>query len=123
MALRITQWGFQLTVLAAFALAPVQGANTTVTGYLVDKACSQELAAKGTQALAQHDRSCSLMDACAQSGYGVVTGDGKFVPFDAAGNKKAIAAIKAAKKDDDFKVTVTGEQQGPVLKVASLKLD
>jgi hypothetical protein len=123
MALQITQRGVQLAVLAAVVLAAAQAANTTVNGYLVDKACSQELAAKGKQALAQHDRSCSLMDACAESGYGVVTDDGKFIAFDAAGNKRALAAIKAAKKDADFKVTVTGEQQGPVLKVASLKLD
>jgi hypothetical protein len=121
MALQITQRGVQLAVLAAVVLAAAQAANTTVNGYL--KACSQELAAKGKQALAQHDRSCSLMDACAESGYGVVTDDGKFIAFDAAGNKRALAAIKAAKKDADFKVTVTGEQQGPVLKVASLKLD
>jgi hypothetical protein len=99
------------------------GANTTVTGYLVDKACSQELAAKGKQALAQHDRSCSLMDACAGSGFGVVTDSGEFVAFDAAGSKKAVAAIKAAKRDQDFKVTVTGDRQGGVIKVASLKIE
>ena len=112
-----------MAVLVAFALAAGQAANTTISGYLVDKACSQELAAKGKQALAQHDRSCSLMDACAQSGYGVVTEDGKFIAFDAAGNKKALAAIKGAKKDDNFKVTVIGEQQGSVIKVASLKME
>ena len=123
MKLRITPRGVPLLALSAFSLAAGLATAATVTGYLVDKACSQELAAKGKQALAQHDRSCSLMDTCAQSGYGVVTGEGKFIPFDAAGNKKAIAAIKAAKKDDDFKVTVTGEQSGQVFKVATIKIE
>jgi hypothetical protein len=42
--------------------------------------------------------------------------------FDAAGSQKALAAIKASKKEDDLKVEVTGEIQGDTIKVVSLKL-
>jgi hypothetical protein len=62
------------------------------------------------------------MGPCAESGFGVLTSDGKFIAFDAAGNKRAIAAIKASKKEKDYKVTVSGDQQGETIKVASLKI-
>jgi hypothetical protein len=116
------QRAFQIAALTAVAVAAGLAENKTITGYLVDKACSQELAAKGQKALAGHDRMCSLMGACAKSGFGVVTDDGKFIAFDAAGSKRAAAAIKASKKEEDYKVTVTGDQQGETIKVASLKI-
>jgi hypothetical protein len=41
--------------------------------------------------------------------------------FDASGNRKALAMLRASKKDDDLKVEVTGDVQGDTIKVASLK--
>jgi hypothetical protein len=73
--------------------------------------------------MAGHNRDCALMDSCLESGFGVMTADGKFIAFDAAGNKKAVEAIKANKKDQDYRITVTGDQQGDTMKVASLKFD
>lgn len=110
-----------LALAAAFSLVG-QAEKKTVTGYLVDQACSKELAAKGPKALAGHDRACALMDTCSQSGFGVVTEDGRFLAFDPAGSKRALAAIKTSKKEQDYKVTVTGDQQGETIKVASLQI-
>ena len=62
------------------------------------------------------------MPACQKSGYGIFTYDNKFLKFDEAGSRKALAAIRASKKEDDLKVEVTGEIQGNTIKVASLKL-
>jgi hypothetical protein len=69
-----------------------------------------------------HTRECLLMPACEKSGYGVYTTDDKYLKFDAAGNRRALAAIKASPKLDDFEVQVTGEVQGDTIKVASLKI-
>ena len=69
-----------------------------------------------------HTRQCALMPACEKSGYGVFTYDNKFLKFDPAGSRKALAALKTSKKEDDLKVEVTGEIQGDMIKVASLKL-
>ena len=63
-----------------------------------------------------------MMPACQKSGYGVFTYDNKFLAFDQAGNRKALEAIKAAKKEDDLQVEVTGEIQGDTIKVTSIKL-
>ena len=94
----------------------------TVTGYLMDKACSADVIKKGEAAAKGHDVGCLTMDDCAQTGFGVITPDNKFITFDAAGNKQALATLKAAKKKTDLRVTVTGDQTGSSIKVASLKL-
>ena len=46
----------------------------------------------------------------------------KFLLFDAAGSRQALAPIEASKKDDNMRVEVTGQIDGDTIKVASLKL-
>lgn len=57
-----------------------------------------------------------------KSGYGVYTSDNKFLKFDPAGNRKAVAAIRASAKLDDFEVVVTGEVKDDTIKVSTLKI-
>lgn len=106
-------------------------APATVKGVLMDKQCSSKAETRvvpgggiegGMLVAYVHTRQCALMPACQKSGYGVFTYDNKFLSFDAAGSQKALAALKATKKEDDLKVEVTGEIQGDTIKVASLKL-
>lgn len=69
-----------------------------------------------------HTRECALKPMCVKSGYGVYTDDNKFLKFDGAGDRKALAAIKASKKLDDLEVEVTGEVKDDTIKVTTLKL-
>ena len=125
-----------LTLLAGLMM-PGSGAlatSTTVKGVLIDQQCSSRAEARpvpgaGTEFEGgllwayTHDRKCLLMPDCQRSGYGVFTYDtAKFLPFDAAGNQKALAAIQTAKKLDDMRVEVTGDVVDGKIKVASLKL-
>lgn len=96
--------------------------KATVEGFLVDKMCASQHASEGEKFGAMHKRECALMPDCVKSGYGVVTPDGKYLKFDQAGDKKALAAIKASKKQDDLRVIVTGTPEGETFKVASLQL-
>ena len=93
-----------------------------VEGVLMDKACSMSAAKEGQKFAMSHDTKCALAPDCAKSGYGVFTSDGKFMAFDAAGNAKAAAALKATKKADNLMVTVNGDVAGDTITVASLKL-
>jgi hypothetical protein len=103
-----------------------------VQGILMDEKCSGTADLRisgdtgtlvGGRIVAEaHTRECLLMPACQKSGYGVYTTDDKFLKFDEAGNRKALAAIKASPKLDDFEVEVAGEIQGDTIKVVSLKL-
>jgi hypothetical protein len=94
-----------------------------VQGVLMDRACSAKfVAANDQKGAAGHTRACALMPNCAGSGYGVFTADGKFITFDADGNKKAEEALKASTAKDNLKVQVSGDQTGSTMKVASIKI-
>jgi hypothetical protein len=117
--------GLLLPVAAIVAAGPAP-----IKGILIDKKCSASAEVRvlstgieGGMVVAEaHTRECALMPACQKSGYGVFTWDQKFLAFDEAGNKQALAAIKASKKLGNLEVEVTGEVKGDTIKVASLKL-
>ena len=112
-----------LLMLAALAVAFTMVAQAAdVEGILMDKMCSAKALKDGMKAAQAHTRDCALMDDCVKSGYGVYTQDGKFLAFDASGNKKALAALKAHKGKDNLKVKVSGDVSGDTIKVASLKM-
>ncbi|MGB6941465.1 MAG: hypothetical protein WBE37_03560 [Bryobacteraceae bacterium] len=115
-------------LLASFAAV---ASAAQIQGILIDQLCSSKAEVRivsgprlvGGMIVAEAEtRECALKPACQRSGYGVFTYDNKFLKFDPAGNRKALAALKASKKEDDLKVEVTGEVQGDMIKVASLKL-
>src|SRR5262245_30766022 len=60
-----------------------------------------------------HTKECALQ--CVKNGYGIVAPDGAYLKLDAAGNKLAEVALKATKKTDHLRATVTGERQGDTI--------
>jgi hypothetical protein len=118
MARKLWQLGLAAVLCAGLCAAE----EKTITGYLMDKACSTDALKKGEAAAKAHSQDCALMDDCVKSGYGVFTSDGKFLTFDSQGNRKALAAIKASRKKTDLQVTVTGDVNGDSIKVKSLKI-
>jgi len=111
-----------LLAAATLWLSGLCAAQQTLTGYLMDRACSPDAVKKGEKVAKEHGVDCALMGDCVKSGYGVLLPGGKFVTFDAAGNKRALAALKATKKQNDLQVTVTGEVAGDTIQVTALKL-
>jgi len=103
-----------------------------IKGILMDQMCSGKADLRisgstgtlvGGRIVAEaHTRECLLMPECQKSGFGVYTSDNKFLKFDEAGNRKALAAIKASSKLDDFEVEISGEVKGDTIKVVSLKV-
>jgi hypothetical protein len=118
-----------LIVVSGFAMA---AHAEDIKGILMDQMCSGKADLRisgstgtlvGGRIVAEaHTRECLLMPECQRSGYGVYTSDNKFLKFDEAGNRKALAAVKASSKLDDFEVEVTGEVKGDTIKVATLKV-
>lgn len=107
------------TLLAVFVLglaAGVAGAEEWKGVSVIDTNCLEKVKADPDK----HPRSCALQ--CAKSGYGLLTSDGKYLKFDAAGNEKALAALKASDKADHLRANVTGERDGDTVKVSSLTL-
>lgn len=106
-----------LPFILAATLAAAGAAETWTHVSLVDTQCLDRVR-KDPDA---HTRQCALQ--CSKSGYGIITADGTFLALDAAGNKKALEALKGATHADHLRVTVTGERQGAAIKVATLALE
>lgn len=100
-------------LLASPALAATQSFNNVS---VVDVSCSKKVAANPDA----HTRSCALI--CQKSGFGVLTEDKKFLKFDAEGNAKIAEELKKSGKADHLRVDVTGDVEGDMLKVSSVKL-
>jgi len=83
---------------------------------VMDTACVKEFKSEPDK----HTTDCALQ--CAAGGYGLITADGTFIPFDAAGNEKTVAALKATKKTDHLRATVQGEKAGDTIKVTSISI-
>ena len=83
---------------------------------LIDSACQLKVKA----AADTHTRECALQ--CQGSGYGILTADGDYLPFDNPGNEQARAALRSSKKADHLRATVTGERKGGKLAVRTLVL-
>lgn len=116
-----------ITLLASLAGA---ASAADLKGILMDQKCSGKADVRvlstgieGGMIVAEaHTRECAMMPACEKSGFGIYTSDNKFYTFNAAGNRKALEALKLSKKLDDLEVEVTGEVKGDTIKVQTLKL-
>jgi hypothetical protein len=108
-----------LAVVGSLWLLSASGAAAAETWSnvsLIDTMCSVSAKAKPDA----HTRACALQ--CARSGFGIVAADGSYLKFDDNGNSKVLAALKATKKTDHLRVSVTGERTGDTIKVSTLRI-
>jgi hypothetical protein len=104
-------------VVAALIVPALAAAETWTNLPLVDHNCLEKVKADPDK----HETSCLIM--CSKSGYGVLTSDGAWLKFDKKGNEAALKALKATKKENGIRVTVTGEREGDSINVNTLKID
>ena len=98
-----------------------QSGSQKVTGYLVDGICASNHYTEADYGT-NHEKSCSLMPGCIESGYALITDDRRVLKFDASGNEKALTLIKATDKAKDWKVVVAGKVDGQTIAVDSITL-
>lgn len=98
-------------------LAPPLSAEH-IEGILMDKMCSAKM--KTYDAAKMNTKMCATK--CSGSGFGLVVPGGKFLKFDAEGDKKAAAALKATDKTENLTVSVEGGVDGDNIKVKGLDL-
>jgi hypothetical protein len=101
-----------LVALSLVGLASAQGNKaSTLTGYIVDKACSGGLKKENPEATAvghSGSKGCALKEPCANSGFGVFA-DGKYYEFDENGNAMAKTALQKSSKEKGAKFKVVGK--------------
>jgi hypothetical protein len=105
-----------LMMVLALALPAFASAETWSNVSIVDTQCSTKAKANPDA----HTRDCAL--ACAKSGFGIVDKDGNYLKFDARGNTKAMKLLQNTTQKDHLRVNVTGEKQGDIIQVQSLKM-
>ena len=108
---------FVVAVAGLFALPMVAAAETWKDVPVIDTLCVSKVKKDPDK----HTTRCALQ--CAKGGYGLLTPDGAYLKFDAPGNEKTIAALKATKKTDHLRVTVVGDRDGESIKVTSISID
>ncbi len=99
--------------LSLVSLASAQGEKSaTMTGYIVDKACSQTVAKAenpAAKAIAHSgSKGCALKGPCAKSGLGLFA-DGKYYEFDEKGVATAKAALEKSPKETGATFKVVGK--------------
>lgn len=89
----------------------------TTSGWLIDQHCYPAF----QKHPADHTRSCLLK--CADVTYGLVDAKGQFHPFDAKGNQRALAAVRATNHPNHLWVTVrAARSDSSMLQVEQLEL-
>lgn len=111
----LTRIVFVIAALLAFPLGAA--AETWENVPVIDTTCAARVKADPDK----HTKQCALQ--CAKGGYGLVTPEGAYLTFDAAGNEKTAAALKATKKTDHLRATVTGERNGESIRVTSISIE
>lgn len=106
-----------LTLAGLLALPAAAVAETWKDVPVIDTLCLTKFKDKPDE----HTTQCALQ--CVKGGYGLITADGTYLKFDDAGNEKTVAALKATKRKDHLRATVTGEMDGETIKVASIAID
>jgi len=111
-----------IAVSMLFMASSMPLAAEKVEGYLVDKMCSAKVLKGGEDAAKGHTKDCALMPNCKSSGFGVVTTDGKFIKFDADGDKMAVKMLGFESSKDNIQATVNGKIEGDTIAVIALQL-
>jgi hypothetical protein len=96
------------------------GADEKFTGVLIDKQCGQKHVGKDNaeEAAGKHPASCAAKDACAKSGYLLISGK-EGLKLDEAGATKAKEYL--GKEGASTKVVIMGTKDGDTLKVTSIE--
>jgi hypothetical protein len=92
-----------------------------ITGILIDQHCGEKMMAKDKpeEAAADHPRDCAMKEACAKSGYAVISGS-KMYKFDEHGDALAKEFLEKSKLDKDLRVRVSGFIKDDTIKVSAI---
>jgi hypothetical protein len=111
----LTRTAFVVAGLLAFPMGAA--AETWKNVPVIDTLCVSKVKADPDK----HTTQCALQ--CVKGGYGLLTAEGTYLKFDAPGNDKTVAALKATKRADHLRATVVGDRDGENIKVTSISID
>lgn len=104
---KFSLFSIALSVVLGLTLLASADDKVTLTGHIVDKACSAKVAKKDNPQAASAEEAKDCIVRCSKSGLGIFA-DGKYTEFDEAGVAKAKTALEKSTKDKGAKFKVTG---------------
>jgi hypothetical protein len=108
-----------LAVVLSLTALGMADDKVTLTGNIVDKACSAKVAKKDDPQAAAALEAKDCVVRCSKGGLGIYA-DGKYTEFDEAGAAKAKTALEKSTKDKGAKFKVTGTIMDGKLMVESV---
>ena len=105
-----------LALALAVALPALASAEAWNNVAMIDTQCSSKAKADPDA----HTRNCALM--CAKGGFGILDSGGNYLKFDGKGNEQALKLLQSSSKKDHIRVDVTGNKDGDVIHVESVRL-
>lgn len=94
----------------------------TLEGFVVDIACLRKYPRDELQDRARaHTKRCALMGHCVESGYGLVSENGRVALLEAAATPQVVSAIERSQRSDGIRLRVTRESDGPEMRTAAVE--
>lgn len=91
-------------------------------GYVVDQACLRKYPQDELLSRARvHTRECALMGHCVESGYGLVSDDGRPLLLESQGTPRIVAAIQDSARAEGIRLIATGEMEEGEMHTVSVK--
>jgi hypothetical protein len=112
-----------LILLALGAGVASGDGEEAVSGYLTDMSCAMPISTHPEDIPDfgySHDHDCLRKEACAKSGYAVLTTENRLLAFDPAGNRKAAEWLRTTDRQSDFQVIVRGIVNGDRIAVSTI---
>lgn len=94
----------------------------TLDGYVVDLICLRKYPADEYAARARrHTRACALEGHCVESGFGLVSEDGRVALLDPSATPQVVQAVRASAREAGIRLRVRREGRDGTMQTASVE--
>jgi hypothetical protein len=98
------------------------GRQETVEGFVVDIACLRKYSPDEWPRLGPvHTKRCCLMGHCVESGYGLVTDDGRVALLDPAATEDVVRCLRDSRSDEGIRLQVRREERDGEMQTVSAR--
>jgi len=96
--------------------------NETLEGYVVDLICLRKYPAdEYVERAKEHTKACALDGHCVESGFGLVSHDGRVALLDPPATPRVLDAVRASDREAGIRLRVTREQDGGEMQTATVE--
>ncbi len=96
--------------------------SETLDGYVVDLICLRKYpAGEYAERAREHTRTCALKGHCIESGFALVSDDGRVALLDPGATVKVVEAIRGSERDSGIRLRARREEREGEMETAAVK--